>query len=232
MISLILAGKIALLAGLILLDSTALMQVMISQPLVSCSLIGLAAGEPAVGFNMGIAFQLLFLSDLPIGSYIPKDAPTISMSALAAVLIFGDSGGSIGYGVMALAAVLAVAADPLFARTSNLVRRTNNHLTGAVSSLLSRGHYRRGLFMAQAGLVVFFLKGFLDVFLFVMVAGPVLLWAGSHLPREILAALRWSFALFPLVGAACFFSRFRISSSPGSESRPDPPGALAGAGPS
>jgi mannose/fructose/N-acetylgalactosamine-specific phosphotransferase system component IIC len=230
MMDIFLAGKVSLLAGLILLDGTALMQVMISQPLVSCTIIGLAAGEPAAGINMGMAFQLLFLSDLPIGSYIPKDAPTISVSALAAVLVFGGPGGSADFGFMALAAVLAVAANPFFAWTSNLARRTNNHLTGAVRSLFSGGHYRRGLMVAQAGLVVFFLKGFLDVFLFVLVAGPVLPWAGAQLPREIMAAFRWSFALFPLVGAACFLSRFKTAGR-GSESRA-PLGNHAGGGPS
>ncbi len=53
--------------GIVALDTTAAMQVLISRPLVSCSIVGLLLGSFAMGFLAGLIFELLYLDELPVG---------------------------------------------------------------------------------------------------------------------------------------------------------------------
>lgn len=196
------ATEISLLIGCISLDNTAFIQMMISQPLAACSLIGLAGGHPDAGINMGIAFQLLFAADLPTGSHLPKDASLMSMCALGASLIYAKTGGVPDTGILGAAAVLAVLAEPLFTATGGMVRRLNGALTPVVRSRLEQGSYRISIITAQGGLVFFFLRA-LVVSLIFSTAGAWLLWGiVRYVPGEALMASGISFVLFPLIGAA------------------------------
>jgi mannose/fructose/N-acetylgalactosamine-specific phosphotransferase system component IIC len=210
MIDLGLAMRVSLVGGLISLDGTALMQLMISEPLPACALLGLFTGQPAAGLVVGIAFQLLFVSDLPVGSHLPKDAAILSMSALGAALVAaGGRATALSIDLLAASALLAVAAEPLFAWTGRLVRHANQFLTPAVRRRIAAGHFGRALLLAQGGLAVFWLRGFVSLLVFSLAGGALLAQAAARLPAGLFAAARWSFAVFPLVGAAHFLGSMR-----------------------
>ena len=59
---------IALFAGIVSMDTTSGPQFMISEPIVSCPVIGYILGMPETGLTMGIFFQLLWLGYLPLGT--------------------------------------------------------------------------------------------------------------------------------------------------------------------
>ncbi len=54
--------------GIVALDTTAALQIMISRPLVSCSVAGLLLGNMPVGFIVGVLLELVYISELPVGA--------------------------------------------------------------------------------------------------------------------------------------------------------------------
>ena len=59
--------------SLILLDKWALGELGLSQPIVSCPLIGLIFGDFATGLFLGVALQLVWVEALPLGAGKPLD---------------------------------------------------------------------------------------------------------------------------------------------------------------
>lgn len=55
------------LGGLVAIDTAAGWQVMISQPIVACSIAGATLGDFQTGFFIGILFQLPWLAEIPAG---------------------------------------------------------------------------------------------------------------------------------------------------------------------
>jgi mannose/fructose/N-acetylgalactosamine-specific phosphotransferase system component IIC len=89
-------------AGLISIDRAAFGQFQFSRPVVAAPLLGLLLGYPAEGVITGLVFELLFLSSLPIGSFIPFQA--LFPALLAVVMIRADGTN----GILPAAIILAL----------------------------------------------------------------------------------------------------------------------------
>jgi mannose/fructose/N-acetylgalactosamine-specific phosphotransferase system component IIC len=59
---------VALAGMIVFLDTTAVAQSMICQPIIACPLFGILAGRPEIGLFFGVTFQLLFSGTLPVGA--------------------------------------------------------------------------------------------------------------------------------------------------------------------
>ncbi len=75
---------ISLIGGLLVLDTTAVLQVLISQPLVSGALLGWLLGDVSLGLRLGILLQLLWLNQLPVGA---AKVPEGNLGAVVAVIL-------------------------------------------------------------------------------------------------------------------------------------------------
>lgn len=62
-----------LLGGIAVLDATPVAQTLVSQPLVTATILGFLWGEWRVALEVGIVLQLLAASTLPIGARTPED---------------------------------------------------------------------------------------------------------------------------------------------------------------
>jgi len=95
---LVYALLIALIGGLVDLDSTATWQFMISQPVVAAPLTGLflgvVAGEMAAGLKLGLMvgtiLQLVWIEQLPLGMNVPPDAALASVLSVALGFLAGQ----------------------------------------------------------------------------------------------------------------------------------------------
>jgi len=77
---------VSLLGGLLALDTTAVLQILISQPLVAGTILGWVLGDVQLGMQMGLLLQLLWLNQLPVGAAkIPQGNLA---SIIAVILIF------------------------------------------------------------------------------------------------------------------------------------------------
>lgn len=82
--------RLAVVGGLVGLDTAAAFQVMICQPLVGGLLAGWALGEPGTGALVGLLFQGLYLAEFPIGARLFCDGNLAAVQA-AALTVFGTS---------------------------------------------------------------------------------------------------------------------------------------------
>jgi len=61
----------AIVAGVLSIDRNAFGQFQLSRPMVSAFIMGVVLGHPVEGAVVGLIFEVLFLSSLPVGSFIP-----------------------------------------------------------------------------------------------------------------------------------------------------------------
>jgi len=66
-------GAALLLAGVAALDATPVAQTLLSQPLVTASLLGMVWGDWHTAMGVGVVLQILAASTLPVGSRTPED---------------------------------------------------------------------------------------------------------------------------------------------------------------
>lgn len=72
--------------GIVAMDTTAALQIMISRPLVSCSIIGLLLGDFQLGLIIGIFLELLWINELPVGAARFSEG-NVGATAAAAIAI-------------------------------------------------------------------------------------------------------------------------------------------------
>ncbi|WP_165213188.1 PTS mannose/fructose/sorbose transporter subunit IIC [Streptococcus tangpeifui] len=107
-ISIILILIVSFLAGL----DGILDQFQFHQPLVACTLIGLAAGQPAAGIMLGGTLQFLALGWANIGAAVAPDVALASTAAAVVMIKGGDfsqKGITIAYGVAVPLAIAGLA---------------------------------------------------------------------------------------------------------------------------
>ena len=82
----------SLWGGIVALDTTAVMQTLISHPLVSCSVTGLILGNFKIAFLIGVVLELIWLNELPVGA-APFSEGNIgaTVAAATAILIYNQT---------------------------------------------------------------------------------------------------------------------------------------------
>jgi mannose/fructose/N-acetylgalactosamine-specific phosphotransferase system component IIC len=198
---------IALAGGVIGLDRTAAGQFMISQPIVAGPLTGWLLGDPAAGAIVGATLELIWVLDLPIGTFVPANATvgTVSATAIAAL---GSPGGAslpvIGFSIM-----LTTALVPITMKADGLVRQWNSRI--ADRALTASGGQGGGVLsrIQYAGLGVFFLKSFVLYILFIPLGVAAVALFGQ-LPGVFHRALSLFVQLLPLVGVALVMSKLSV----------------------
>jgi PTS system mannose-specific IIC component len=193
-------------AGAVLcLDSHAVAQLMISRPLVCCTVVGLLMGDPASGLWIGVLLELIWLGKLPIGISIPSD---ITLPGVVATYLSVNLA-AVGVAHPEVAAI--VLALP-FGFLSSLVDRFNREMVTRFSNLaekrLSRGNDSILPKVIWLSLLFRLLTFFLTCFLVMWLLGKGVPHLGS-LPslyyEDALGALEW---LIPAVGMAAVLRRF------------------------
>ncbi|MBN1407727.1 MAG: PTS sugar transporter subunit IIC [Calditrichaceae bacterium] len=75
---------LCLIGALISLDTVAVFQILISQPIVACTLIGWLSNDPMTGIHIGLLMQLIWISTLPVGAVTFPDG---NLGAIIAAII-------------------------------------------------------------------------------------------------------------------------------------------------
>ncbi len=79
-----------LLAGLAALDATPVAQTLLSQPLVTATLLGWAWGDWRVALEVGVVLQILAASTLPVGARTPEDYATGGVIGVGCALVLAS----------------------------------------------------------------------------------------------------------------------------------------------
>ena len=84
---------VSLWGGIVALDTTAALQVMISRPLIACTIAGLILGNAPVAFLFGLLMELVYICELPVGAAAFSEGNVGAViSAALAVLILRETG--------------------------------------------------------------------------------------------------------------------------------------------
>ena len=84
---------LALLGGIVALDGAALVQTMVSRPLVAGTLAGAVLGDAALGLQMGAILELFLLVGVPAGGGRMPDGGIAAVVAVAAAAAASGPGG-------------------------------------------------------------------------------------------------------------------------------------------
>ena len=168
---------VALIGGIVDLDSTATWQFMISQPIVAAPLtglfLGIMVGNPFAGLRMGLMvgtiLQLVWIEQLPLGMNVPPDAALASVLSVALGFLAGHEFETYVEREVCftVAIFVAVALGLLGRHLDRVVRRLNTSIDGWVSRkveadetwAISAGHTLGGfLTFSKAFLLCFFVS--------------------------------------------------------------------------
>jgi mannose/fructose/N-acetylgalactosamine-specific phosphotransferase system component IIC len=106
-----------LLGGVAVLDATPVAQTLLSQPLVTATLLGAVWGEWRVALEVGVVLQILAASTLPVGARTPEDYASggvvgagvaLAIASRQSFLLLDDAAALVGVLAGLLTAVLGV----------------------------------------------------------------------------------------------------------------------------
>jgi mannose/fructose/N-acetylgalactosamine-specific phosphotransferase system component IIC len=137
--------------GLVAADTTAFLQLLVSQPIVAGFVTGVLWGRPEIGLEIGSILQLFACASLPLGGRTPEDFPagTVVGVATAAALdhalpVASAQGSPLAYGLL-VAFVVALAGRSLTAwqrrRNEGVARWCEAELAAGRLSALSRAQW-------------------------------------------------------------------------------------------
>lgn len=206
----LLAGLVAMLTGL---DRIALVQAMISRPLVAAPLTGWLLGNPMTGLEVGMLLELLWLGRLPVGAAIPPDDTQVAVGATILTLGVGPLVGLHGAPFVILAVLVAIPLGKVGQVFDRLARHCNARLAIAGDRDLAAGRLRAVECKHLLGLVSFALASLATVMVIVAV-GSAVLYATAPLligaVRETGLSLQYSLIL---VGAASLLGTINVNRS-------------------
>jgi len=190
---------IAIVGGLIGLDRTAVGQFMVSQPIVAAPFTGWLLGDPAAGLVIGAALELIWVLDVPVGTFVPADS-TVSAVSATAVAALGCPGGA-PLPVIGVCILLTTALAPVTMRADGIIRNWNARLADTVPAAQGQDLRRRLARAHLSGLAVFFLKSFV-LTLVLVPAGLAAVSVFQRMPDTVHRAMSLFVKLLPVLGSA------------------------------
>ncbi len=199
---------VALLGGLVGLDRTAAGQIMVSQPLVAGPLTGWFLGDSVTGAVIGSVMELVWLLDLPVGTFVPADATVGTVAAVAIAVIGG--GGKASLDLIGFSILLTTVMVPITMMADEFVRKRNARLAEMAVAASGEDAACRLSKAHLAGLVVFFLKAFL-LCLLIIPAGLTAVVLFAPLPDRFHRGMELFVKALPLLGAALILHKLSLS---------------------
>jgi mannose/fructose/N-acetylgalactosamine-specific phosphotransferase system component IIC len=186
--------KLALVGGVVALDSSAAFQIMISQPLVGGLLTGWALGDLWLGAFLGLLFQGLYLAEFPIGARIYPDSNLGAVQA-AAVTVYLRHDLHVALGLSLLLGFFwAIPTSMIGGQMIIWQRRWHGRYLPVVDRLIATGRERTISVLYVAVILENFLVGALLTTILFLLGRQTLGWLASNLPYEAYLA-RWGMTL-------------------------------------
>ncbi|MBM7624910.1 PTS sugar transporter subunit IIC [Sporohalobacter salinus] len=194
------AVLLGIVAGYGILDTRLLGISMSDRPLVMCTLSGIILGDVQAGLKIGASLELIFLGVVNIGAAPPPNIITGSVLATSFAIISGKGpetalalampisilAQQIGIGIRILNASIVEKAEKTVKKTGNLKAIGFYHLVPTT--------------------ILFFLSGFLPVFLGVAFGTDIVKNILNSIPEVILSGLTTAGHIMPAFGFAMLLS--------------------------
>lgn len=133
---------VALGGALLALDRRALLQGMLSHPVVAAPLVGWALGDLPTGLAVGVLIGLLWSGALPVGGVVPPDETLAAVVGTAAAVL-GARAAGLSIGTASMLGFAAAMIGALVGRRLELVlRRINGELAIRAEKNVAKGDVR------------------------------------------------------------------------------------------
>jgi PTS system mannose-specific IIC component len=207
-ISLSIGAFLSLICGL---DRVAILQIMISRPIVAAPLTALFLGEPLVGLQIGVMVELLWLARLPVGAAVPPDDTQVAIASSVMAIIMGKTLNASGLELLLLCLLVAIPLGKVGQYFDHYARQYNVRLIKKVDSALDRGSLLGAEFQHLRGLSSFSLAA-IGTYAIVLFGGLLIvpfLWPLLQQPLSYSSA--WIQLALPLVGIAVILGTINVS---------------------
>lgn len=199
---------IACVGSLIGLDRTAVGQFMISQPIVAGPFTGWLLGDPTSGFVIGAVLELIWVLDMPVGTFVPADS-TIGAVSATAIAALGSPGGA-SLEVIGFCILLTTGMVPFTMLVDDVVRKRNSRLADSVLVVAGPESLSRRVTRAHlSGLAAFFLKSFV-LYLVFLPAGLAAVSIFIRMPDQVHRAMSLFVKLLPMLGAGLILRKLSM----------------------
>ena len=206
----LLAGLVAMLTGL---DRVALVQIMISRPLVAAPLTGLVLGNPQLGLEVGMLLELLWLGRLPVGAAIPPDDTQVAVGATVLAFSMGQMLNLVGMPMVILAVLVAIPLGKFGQIFDRLARNVNDRLAVAGLKALGNGNANGLERRHLMGLISFAVSSLATACVIVLIGSVFLFYMAPLLigaVRDTGLSLQYSLMI---VGAASLLGTINVNRS-------------------
>ncbi|SEA25112.1 PTS system, mannose-specific IIC component [Desulfuromusa kysingii] len=206
--SLTIGALVSLVCGL---DRVAILQIMISRPIVAAPLTALLLGEPLIGLQIGVMVELLWLARLPVGAAIPPDDTQVAISSSVLAIIMAKTLSASGTELFLLCLLIAIPLGKVGQYFDHYARQYNIRLTKKVDSALENGSLLTAELQHLRGLGSFSLAA-IGTYAVIMLGGLLtipLLW--PFLQHPLSHSSGWIQLAFPLVGIAVILGTINVS---------------------
>jgi PTS system mannose-specific IIC component len=204
-------GALAVLLGL---DRVAVVQCLISRPLVAAPLAGWLLGVPLAGLEVGMLLELLWLGRLPVGTVIPPDDTQVAIGATALALTLERLLGLHGMPVVILCVLVAIPFGQFGRTADRWARSANDRLSARADLAAAAGDARCIEWLHLRGIGHFALAGVATCAL-IVAGGTLVLYPLAPLFVGVVGATGLSLQYsFTLIGAAVLLGTLNVSRGP------------------
>ncbi len=206
--SLAFGALISLVCGL---DRVAILQIMISRPIVAAPLTAMALGEPLVGVQIGVMVELLWLARLPVGAAVPPDDTQVAIASSVLAILLGQELNASGIELLLLCLLVAIPLGKIGQYFDHYARQYNVRLIDRVDTALDRGSLLGAEFQHLRGLTSFSLAA-VGTYVAIVLGGFVaipFLW--PLLNQSLSHSSAWIQLALPLVGVAVILGTINVS---------------------
>lgn len=183
----------AMLIGLLGLDTTIAFQMLLSQPIFACTILGWVHGDVVLGLEIGTMLQLLWLHIVPAGASTFPEGNLGSMIVAALALQFASL--ERPHTVFTLALLAGMSVSYLGQRLTSLDRRVNSRLFDASVGAAERMAFRQIAALTALSVVKSWLLMSLLAYLVLLVGQ----WILPELVAQVPAAWEARLAVVPLL---------------------------------
>ncbi|MEA3362735.1 MAG: PTS sugar transporter subunit IIC [Thermodesulfobacteriota bacterium] len=207
-VSLSLGALVSLVCGL---DRVAMLQIMISRPIVAAPLVALILGEPQIGLQIGVMVELLWLARLPVGAAVPPDDTQVAIASSVLAIILGRTLNASGIELLLLCLLIAIPLGKVGQYFDHYARQYNVRLIKQVDSALDRGSLVMAELQHLRGLTSFSLAA-IGTYTVILLGGLLIvppLW--PLLQQSLSYSSAWVQLALPLVGIAVILGTINVS---------------------
>jgi mannose/fructose/N-acetylgalactosamine-specific phosphotransferase system component IIC len=169
---------LALLGGLVIVDETAFLQVMISRPIVAGAIVGWVLGDISNGLFFGSIFELIYLDILPVGAVRFPDSGLATVVGAGVLIVSARLFPDQIIVLWFVATLMAIVAGWIGGWSITFLRKRNNILVDKVETRLEEGKLW-AVDYHTVGILFSFLRGALLTFILTSIFLTLVSWSGE-----------------------------------------------------